>query len=55
MSKISENGVSVYYLSGIISFGIGCGKEGWPGIYTNVAAYYDWIVDVITNKNYKFS
>ncbi|XP_017785727.1 PREDICTED: trypsin-1-like [Nicrophorus vespilloides] len=30
-------------MEGIVSLGIGCGREGWPGIYTNVRSYISWI------------
>jgi len=34
---------SQWYLEGIVSFGNKCGTENWPGIYTRVSAYIDWI------------
>lgn len=41
-----RRGVNYNYLAGVISFGIdNCGKENWPGIFTNVASYVDWIQD----------
>ena len=33
-----------FYLLGIISSGRGCGRAGFPGIYTRVAQFIDWLV-----------
>ncbi|XP_066206435.1 serine protease 44-like [Saccopteryx leptura] len=30
---------------GIVSWGIGCGRKGYPGIYTEVSFYKDWVLD----------
>lgn len=35
-----------YILMGIVSYGPSvCGTEGYPGVYTNVAAYSEWIAE----------
>lgn len=33
----------IWYVIGIVSWGIDCGKENKPGIYTKVTRYRDWI------------
>uniref|UniRef100_U5ESH9 CLIP domain-containing serine protease n=1 Tax=Corethrella appendiculata TaxID=1370023 RepID=U5ESH9_9DIPT len=32
-----------WYLEGIVSYGNKCGLEGWPGVYTRVSQYMNWI------------
>lgn len=41
--RINATENTVTSLSGITSWGIGCGVAANPGIYTNVTAYIDWI------------
>ncbi|XP_017771054.1 PREDICTED: serine protease easter-like [Nicrophorus vespilloides] len=39
-----------WYAEGIVSFGTGCGKGGWPGVYTNLPTYLPWIQKTIQRK-----
>lgn len=32
-----------YYLIGIASFGVGCGRPRYPGIYVRLSQYRTWI------------
>lgn len=42
-----ENDQPVLY--GVVSWGIGCAKEKYPGIYAKVSSVIDWIYDITTD------
>jgi secreted trypsin-like serine protease len=38
---VQERGVHI--LVGVVSSGIGCGSKAFPGVYSRVSSYVDWI------------
>lgn len=40
------NNDNVWYQIGVVSFGTGCARENYYGVYTRVANYSDWIASV---------
>lgn len=40
---VCQDNYNVTYLWGIVSWGENCGKPEFPGVYTKVSNYFDWI------------
>lgn len=50
----NDEGKSELVQVGIVSWGVGCGTKGVPGIYTNVEVFVDWIRESLRKNNVSF-
>lgn len=40
-----------YELTGLVSWGFGCGRADVPGVYVKVSAFIGWINQIISVNN----
>lgn len=43
MHRTSEGDNQRYYQIGVVSYGFRCAEAGYPGVYTRVTAFAEWI------------
>ena len=46
---MNENEIAT--LVGVVSFGFDCADPNYPGIYTKIASFYDWIISNMKHES----
>lgn len=49
VTNSTRDGRNFFETIGIVSFGVGCGSAAFPGVYTRVSKYVDWIFNVMAD------
>lgn len=45
-----DTGSGYYELTGLVSWGFGCGRENVPGVYVKVSSFIGWIHQIIRSN-----
>ncbi len=48
---IYDTNTDTWHIAGITSYGYGCAREEYPGVYTRVSMFIDWIDDHINSSS----
>lgn len=42
---VIDDGAGWYKVAGVVSWGVGCGSPGYPGVYARVSYFEDWLAE----------
>ena len=48
-----DSGSNSNTVIGVVSFGIGCGRDDFPGVYARVTSSLEWINSILDDKSCK--